>query len=172
MEHNITSFQTYLKALCVAHKEVLHNDAANVAYVRFQSDDDLNQVVNQGASTIVILTRFYGKSTGATADDMNMKQFVGIRFACAAIPHPTMNYSDVITAALDKAFTVMMDFLTRMREEVMEDNCGPLRGLELESASWNEIPEQPYLTQHYGWDLALPFKSEYPEHDPNRWNDL
>jgi hypothetical protein len=172
MEYYINDLQIYLKALCVAHTDLLHDDATNVSFVRFQSDDDIQQAANQGAANLVILARYYGRAAGETADDMNMKQFVQLRFACAAINDAVLNYGDVITAATDKAFTIMMDFVARMGKAQRDDNCGPLRGLELPSASWSEIPDQPYLVQHYGWDLTLPFTSTFPPLNVAKWNDL
>jgi len=169
MEYYINDFQQYIKQLCIQHVDVLHNDNTNVAFVHFQSNDGLNQVANQGANTIVIINRFYGKAIGETADDMDMQQFVQIRFAVAAIPDPVINYTDVITAALDKAFTIMMDFISKFRQDQYENDCGPLRGLNLPSCSWAEIPEQPFLLQHHGWDLTLPYKSAFPDYNADKW---
>lgn len=170
MEYYINEFQQYIKQLCSDHLDILHDDATNVAFVRFQSNDDLNQVNNQGSPVIVVINRYYGRAIGETADDMDMKQFVQIRFAVMAIPDPVINFSDVITAAVDKAFTIMMDFISKFKEDQINDDCGPLRGLDLPNCSWAEIPEQPYLVQHYGWDLTLPFKSMFPPYNAAKWN--
>lgn len=169
MEYYINEFQQYIKSLCSLHQDILHNDENNVAFVRFQSHDDLNQVTNQASPVIVIINRFYGKSQGGSMDDMAMKQFVQIRFAVQAIPDPVINWSDVIAAAGDKAFKIMLDFISRFKQDVYADDCGALRGIELENCSWSEIPDQPYLVAHYGWDLSLPFNSEFPEYNPDKW---
>jgi hypothetical protein len=172
MEYYINSFQEFIKDLCRRHVDLAHDDMTNVSFVRFQSNDDLNQVQNNGAQNIVLVARYYGRSFGQNADDMRMKQFVQLRFAAAAIPDPVINYSDVIAAAADKAFTIMMDFISRMQQVQHDDDCGPLRGIELENANWGEIPDQPFLVQHYGWDLTLPFNSDFPAYDAAKWTAL
>lgn len=169
MEIYIQGFQDLLKDLCTQHIDIMHNDQTNVAFVRYQSHDDMGQVQNNASPVIVIVTRYYGRAAGQNADDMKMKQFVQIRFAVAGIPDAVINYSDIITAAADKAFRIMLDFLVKFRQLQHDDNCGPLRGLELESAAWSEIPEQPFLVEHYGWDLTIPFNSEFPDYDATRW---
>lgn len=167
----INDFQAIIKDLCTRHKEIRHHDQNNVAYIPFQSGEDLAQVVNSGASTLVLVARFYGRPAGPSADELQLKQFVQLRFACAAQPDAVLNYSDVIAAAADKSFQIMLDFLAMFRQQQLDDSCGPLAGIEIENASWQELPEQPYLVNSYGWDLSIPFKTDFPEHNADAWLD-
>lgn len=166
---NFLIFQLFIKQLCTQHKDLMHDDQANVVFVALHSHDDLNQVQNHGAASIVVMARYYGRPFGGNPDELQIKNFVQIRFACYAQPDPGQNFSDTITGALDKSFSIMMDFIARMSKEMHDDDCGPLRGLELENANWAEIPEQPYLLGHFGWDLTVPFNNDFPGYDASKW---
>jgi hypothetical protein len=171
MDYYIDSFQDYLETLCINHKRVAHDPApgGTKSFIRFHAPDDLNQVPNNPGTTLVIVTRYYGKAIG-TMDESAMRQWVQIRFCTYAATPTDGDFTGSISTAQDTAFTVMLDFITRMLHDFRIDDCGPLKGIELDQCNWDELPEQPFLENHFGWDLTIPFRSYFPPYNPGAWN--
>lgn len=170
MAYYITGFQNYLEALCMAHHQVLHQvePGGTKAFVRFQSDYDISQLTNNPGTNLVVVTRFYGRAIG-DVDAQQIRQYIQIRFASFAPVPDGGDFSDSVNTATDTAYTIMLDFLARMFYDLKNDDCGPLQGIELQNCTWEEIPEQPWLQNHFGWDLTIPFKSELPELNATVW---
>lgn len=169
-EYYIDGFQDYLETLCTKHKLLAHDSApgGKKSFVRFHSPDDLDQAMNNQCENMVIVSRFYGKTINGIDDHM-MRQYIQIRFLCYAKRPLDGTISEEINVAIDRSFTIMMDFIARMHQDMRDDLCGPLRGLELDNCSWDELPEQPTLEHHFGWDLTLPFRSNMPGLNNDAW---
>ena len=170
MDYYIDSFQDYLETLCTQHKKLLHDPEPEglKSFVRFHSGDGLNQITNNPGGNLVMVSRFYGKAIGSM-DDQLMRQYVEIRFCSFAHRPLDGDITGAINGAIDTAFTIMLDFIAKMLHDMRSDDCGPLRGIELDQCNWDEIPEQPFLDNHYGWDLTIPFRSSMPDHNPDAW---
>lgn len=163
-EYYVDQFQTYLEGLCEKHVDVQHNVGGLRTFARLMSDEEVNELVNHAGKNIVIVSSFYGRAVGA-ADDQQMRQFVQIRFAC----HVTNNTTEEINEALKKSFRIMWDFITRFKKDIKDDDgCGELSGMEQQNISWDEIPA-PFLENHFGWELTLPFRSFQPQYDAAQW---
>jgi hypothetical protein len=168
-EYYFSGFQDYIKSLCETHTDLLHA-ADNQAFIHFQSDNEVSGLFNNPSPNLVLFSRFYGRAQGASADTMQMKQFASIRFACYAVQPVDGNITGSIADALDKAFSIMMDFIAKMVKDQRDDTCGALRRMELETCSWSEIPDQPFIENHFGWELSIPFSSEFPAYNAAKWN--
>jgi hypothetical protein len=169
MEYYFNGFQNYLATLSTKHKLLKHDTTpgGQKSFIRFQSEEDLNELSNNPSPNLVTFARFYGKAIG-DADDEKIRQYALIRFSSYA-PRPLDGtITEEITNAIDRAFGIMMQFVARMRQDMRQD-CGPLDGLELENFSFDEIPDQPFLEHHYGWELTIPFRSDAPPLDPDQW---
>ncbi|MGN6477248.1 MAG: hypothetical protein ACTHKV_08480, partial [Flavipsychrobacter sp.] len=146
------------------HLDVL--DAAdNRAFCRFQDNTQFDAIRNNASRNIVVIMSFFGRASGDVEDPAVMNTIV-VRFSCYA---KTVNSAE-ITTALEKAFSIMQDFWTRMMNDYREDSC-----LWLNQADWTNIQfeeiEQPWLQNHFGWDLVLPYKTYLPAYNPEKWND-
>lgn len=157
-------FEDYLEQLCREHVTVAHEVDGKICFSRLRSQEEVNQITQNAGRNIVLLGRFNGRAFGES-QEAGMRQFAVIRFA---------SYADVgdeanIDTAIDTAWSIMMDFISRFRKDYKEDDCGPLGNVEFENMSWNEIDEPIYLENHYGWDLSFPFRSYQPGYDADKW---
>lgn len=164
-EYYVDEFQTYLEGLCEKHVDVQHNVGGIRTFARLMSDEEVNELTNHAGKNIVVVAAFYGRAHGHP-DDQQLRQFVQLRFASFAERSTTVG----INEALKKSFRIMWDFITRMKHDIKtDDGCGEMNGLEFENLSWDEIPGQPWLENHFGWDLTIPFKSYQPQYDAAQW---
>jgi hypothetical protein len=49
------------------------------------------------------------------------------------------------------------------------DVCGAWQYLEPENINCEEIEDQPWFLNHYGFDLMLPFKTLAPAYNADNW---
>lgn len=167
MNFNIETVQDFLEQLCREHALVQHEANGQRCFVRYQSQEHLGDVKNKGGKHLVLVIGFNGRRVG-DKDDQRLRRDVVLRFAVYAD-----KATDVNTArqtALNTAEEIMLDFVSRMEQEQQEDDCGIMKDLEAEKISWEEIEDQPWLLNHYGWDLVIPFKSYMPAYDAAKWS--
>jgi hypothetical protein len=155
----------YFAVLSAAHEDV-KNSAGNKAFCRFQDNEQFNQLRLAAAKNIVVIMSFFGKSAGGF-DDATVKPTIVIRFSCYS---KSITSAD-ITTALEKAMAILLDFWIRMRRDYELDSCLWLKNVDWENIQFDEI-EQPWLQNHYGWDLVVPYLTELPEFDQSKWNDI
>lgn len=161
------NFEDYIETLCTEHQDVLHDPPNRVAFSRLRSNNEISAITNNAGPNIVLMGRFNGRAVGEQ-QAQGMRQFVVLRFASYA----DLNGGDLsggIDNAIDTAWNIMMQFIQRMRNDYIADDCGPLGLFEFENISWQEIDEPIYLESHYGWDVTIPFKSTMPEYDAAKW---
>jgi hypothetical protein len=163
-EYYIDTFQDYLEGLCEVHKLVQHNVAGIRSFASFASDEEVQQLATNAGPNIVVVSHYSGRSFGES-DAQQMRTTVGIRFASKSLSYNTAD----IEAALLTSWNIMWDFISRWRKDVHDDSCGALRGIELQNLNWDEIPDQPFLENHYGWELQVNFKSIQPQYDAAHW---
>lgn len=113
-------FQSYIKTLCVKHKQLMHDDAANVSFVRMHSEDDLNKIKTIGSPVLVIVDTFTGRRIGEPESRM-LQQHASLAFVAKAVAN-TGDPSGEIENAQKKAMEIMMDFLARMEKDQQDDD--------------------------------------------------
>jgi hypothetical protein len=161
----IDEFQTYLEGLCETNADVQHNVNGQRSFARFQSNEEMEQIVNSAGKNIVVVTRIHGRAYD-DSDAQSMRFFITLRFAC----YSEFSTTDSINTALTKSFQIMWDFVSRFRLDVKADSCHALHGLEFQNINWDEILDSPFLDNHYGWDITLPFISTQPPYNPAKWS--
>lgn len=161
----IEEFQDYLERLCEEHVDVAHNVDGRRSFSRLFTDDEVAAIADSAGKNVVIVARYYGRSIG-TADDQRMLQTITIYFASYA----SGSTAQAINCATSLSFNIMLDFLARFHSDLQAAGyCDALTDLELQNISWDEIPDQPFLDNHFGWELTLPFKSFLPGYNEDKW---
>lgn len=161
-DYYIDEFQNYLEQLCTQNKLVGHGAGGKKSFARFQSDEEMNELARNAGKNIVVVANFFGRSTGS-ADEQAMRHYATLRFAC----HSANTNTTGINAAIIRAWDIMWQFVARMRKDMQEDDCPPAE-LAFHDMNWDPI-DGPWLENHYGWDLTLPFKSYQPAYDAADW---
>jgi hypothetical protein len=166
-EYYFKEFEDYLKNLCVLHKEVLHNDTSNRAFIRFQSGEDVESIPNNAGSVLVIIDNFTGRAIGSL-DEARLQQQVSLLFLVNVSTTAGNPYA-AVEGALQKAMGILFDFYARMALDMQNDDCGPLRFLMPEKMTFNPV-DGPVLENHYGWQMDLPFNLNAPAYNAGKWN--
>jgi len=160
-------YQAYLETLAREHVDLVHSDT-NHAFSRFESEDELNKLKARKKPFALIVGTFYGRSKGGI-DEGKMTQYASLYFVGRVKRNPE-NQSAELENVLQKCWEIMMDFYARHIEDMMDDDCGPLKGLRPEEMSWDPIEEQPILDNHFGWEMLIPFVVDRPIFNPEKWN--
>lgn len=163
-EYNIDGFQDYLESVCEKHTDVKHNVEGKRTFARFHSSEQVQELTNNAGHNIVVVGSFYGSATGAP-DEKALRQYITIRFAS----HSKTFTTEAISQALAISWQIMWDFVARFRKDLKDDNCGILEGIQLKDISYDEIPDQPFLDHHYGWELTVPLRGEQPAYNAAKW---
>lgn len=164
-EYYLEEFQDYLERLCEEHVEVAHNLDGCRSFSRLFTDDEVNAIGSGAGRNIVIVARYYGRAMGDATDE-RMLQTISIYFASYAVG----STAQAINCATSLAFRIMLDFVARFRQDLKGASyCDALTDLELKNISWDEIPDQPFLENHFGWELTLPFSSYMPAYNEDKW---
>jgi hypothetical protein len=82
----IKPLQDYLKQLCVEHVLLLHDDTANVVFIRFQTEEDTASIPVNAAKYFVIVNRVLGQAKG-DFDENKIRQENTILFLRQAKSH-------------------------------------------------------------------------------------
>jgi hypothetical protein len=77
---------------------------------------------------------------------------------------PTTSRDDVI----QKTWEIMMQFVAKMQNDYITDDCGALRGVIFEKISYQVLLETA-LEFHYGWLLTIPQQVAAPPFDQTKW---
>jgi hypothetical protein len=160
----IKEVSDYLQHLSELHVDIKHA-AANVAFCRFQDNQQFAQLTLNASRNIVVIMNFYGRATGQY-DDETVKNTIIVRFSCYALKVTSVE----ITAALEKSMAIMLDFWRRLKRDNEENPCAWMKWIDFEAIQFEEI-EQPWVQNHYGWDLIIPYKTHLPPFDQNKWTD-
>lgn len=164
----IDEIQDYLENLCLLNKIVKHNENGQRSFSRFESEEHINQIVNNASKNIVVVADYYGQRIGEP-DDKRLRLVIEIRFAVKK-ESGTGDETNAINEAVKKAEQIMFQFMNKMEMDFQE-GCNALETLEPEKITWNRIEDQPWLDDYYGWDLIVPFGSYMPPHDENDWEE-
>jgi hypothetical protein len=154
----------YLESLSELHVDVLHS-AQNFAFCRFKDQQQFNQLSLAASKNIIVVGGFNGRSIGSFEEE-TVKNVLQVRFSCYA---KTVTSADIIMAT-EKALNILLEFWKRMMKDFNDDDCAWMKGIEWENISFDDF-EQPWLTNHYGWDLFIPYRTSLPAFDNNKWTD-
>lgn len=159
----IKEVSDYFQLLAAAHGEV-KDSVINRAFCRYRDNEQFNQIRNNAAKNIVIIKSFFGKAVGEY-DDFAVSNTLVISFSSYA---KTVASKDIV-AASELSFEIMLDFWVKMLHDDEEDNCLWLKTVDWQNIQFDEI-EQPWLQNHYGWELIIPYKTTLPAFDISKWN--
>lgn len=154
----------YLEDLSELHVDIMHS-ANNFAFCRFKDQQQFNQLTLSASRNIIVVGSFNGRAIG-TFEDEKVKNVLQVRFSSYA---KTVSSADIILAT-EKALSILFDFWRRMMKDYNDDDCAWMKGIEWENISFDDI-EQPWLTNHYGWDLVIPYRTTLPEFNNAKWTD-
>lgn len=159
--------QDHFKKYCVEHITLQHNDADNVVFIRFQTEQELGSIKNNAAGYFVMVDNITGRAAG-DADENKLRQELTLLFLKRVEPANGDPYGK-IEKALQDAFDIMFDFYARLKNDAEENNCGPLKYLKPEQMNF-EPADGPVQECHYGWIMTIPYDVNAPGYNPAKWN--
>lgn len=169
-QFDINKIQDYLEGLSQRNKDVQHNVLGNKSFARFESGEAVAEIRKNAGKNIVVVASISGQRVGEK-DDRILQREVVLRFAVFA--DKNIDATDGKKTALQKSEEIMFDFMTEMERQqeydLDNDICSVMHGLQPQNFAWQEIEEQPWLINHYGWDLTVPFKVYMPKHNTAKW---
>jgi hypothetical protein len=170
-EFDIDKVQDYIESVAERNKNVGHNVNGVRSFARYHSDDQMIEIKKNAGKNIVVVVDTGGHRVGHKDDRMLQRELV-LRFACYA--EKNGDVAAAKKAAITKAEEIMFDFMTEMELQQESDldqdiPCGVMHYLQPENYSWQEITDQPWLLNHFGWDLTVPFRTYMPAHDAAKW---
>jgi hypothetical protein len=166
MATSIDTLQDYLEGLCILHADLLHTVDGRRSFARFQSEEEVQQLATNSGNNVVVVSSFYGSAKGS-ADMQELRQHLRLVFGSKASSYNTAD----INTALEKAWQIMWDFVARWRYDFDADECNAiLEGIDFTSIQYNEV--EPFLEQHYGWELQVSFTTNQPALVAARWSDI
>lgn len=162
----ITPLQDYYTSLCINHKLLNHNDTTNRVFIRFQTIEDISALRSNASSFFVIFDSMAGQAIGDIGAS-KIRQRITLLFLKRAAP-PAGQPALVIENALQAAMDIMFDFYGRMINDMLTDDCGPLRYLVPEEMTFDAV-DGPVEEQHYGWLMTIPLNVNLPAYDATKW---
>lgn len=168
MTFDIDEQQNYVKTLCERNTDLNHNVDGNKSFARLKSDEEVTELRNSAGKNIVVVAAIRVKRVGAK-EDYSLQVEMVLR---------VVSYAENITpdetgAARKRAWVIVLDLVTEMERQqeydMDHDVCGIMDKLQPEKFEWEEVEDEPWLVQHYGYDLTVPFKMFMPKHNPKKW---
>jgi len=170
-DFDIDEIQDYLEGLCTRHKEIRHSSAKR-SFARFQSNDHVNEI-KKAASKICVIVGDIANNRVGHKDDLMVSRQITIRIAVYAELKGDATREKA--RAMQTAERITMDMITRMEkqqdDDLENDVYGPMHFLRPEEFSWEPIEDQPWLLNHYGYDVSIPFRHYTPAYDATKWDD-
>lgn len=169
----IDGIQDYLEDLCTKNKIVQHMVPVDGApdgrrsFARFESDEQMTAIRNNGSRNIVVVADYYGQRIG-DVDDQKLRITLSVIYAVKKKPN-TGNETEAINEAITTAETIMFQFWNKMEKDFQE-GCNALENLEPDKVTWTKI-DQPWLDDYYGWEMHIPFGSYMPSYDAEDWEE-
>ena len=165
----LTEIQDYFQGLAVKHTDVLDGAGSppRRSFFRLQSSEQIDNLPNNIGPFLILVTQFNGRAVGEF-DSNKMQQNVQVRFAKKYDIPADGDMDAAIEAAMGNSYLVMMDFISRMKKDFTDDSCGWLRFVDFQSLSWFEF-DGPWLENHYGWDINIPFIADMPDYNSGKW---
>ncbi|RYD85580.1 MAG: hypothetical protein EOP84_02065 [Verrucomicrobiaceae bacterium] len=144
------------------------------------SDAHIEEIKRSGPPNIVCVVSAGGRRVGEK-DDYTVRRELVLRFASFA---PATGDQELHKQqAINRSEKILMDFanrIERLYDEFFDGQLGDddldcdniAQYLEPDKISWREIEDQhiqPWLVNHYGWDLSIPIKAPMQQYDPAVW---
>ena len=157
----------YIEGLCRDHVEINHS-VTNRCFAR--GEEHIEAVRKNAGKIVVVVVSIDGRRHGIK-DDQQLRREVVLRVAAYA--DAGVGVTDAKKRARKKAEEIMFDIWNKMEHQQEldldgEEACSIMRFLEPEAMSFEEI-EAPWLINHYGWDLTIPFKVYMPQYNAEKW---
>jgi len=162
---NYQDFEDYLQMLCVSHTDLQHGAGGRVSFIRLFSGDETNSIAQRPNPYIVIVENITARQVGDIDENKYVQNWT-ISFlgkANVLSIDPTSNRDAVIQTVWE----IMMQFIARIKKDWVDDQCGPLKGLDWRM-NWRVIQDLE-LENHYGWELQLNQTIKAPDYDPAKW---
>lgn len=161
----------FIERLCERHKEINHNAGGKKCFAR--GEETIEIVRKNAGKVIVAVVSIDGHRIGEK-DDQQLRREIVLRIAVYG--EKGLGADDAKRGARKKAEEIMFDMWKEMERQqevdLDEDNdCSIMRYLEPEAMAFEEIEDTPWLINHYGWDLTIPFKVFMPAHNAAKWKD-
>ncbi len=168
---NIDLVQDDVQRMCERHVEIRHNVDGIKSFARFQSGSQISEIKKNAGKTVVVVAAINGRRVGEKDDRMIQRDMI-LRIAVYA--EKDGNVEDAKKIAIQKSEEIMLDLVTQMEKSQEDDTdgdvaCSMWRFLRPEEFSWEEIEDQPWLINHYGWDLTVPFRVYMPNYNADKW---
>lgn len=168
---DIEIVQDYLEQLCSRHTAIGHS-VTKRCFARFGSGEHIAEIKRAAGKVCVVVADISGRRTGHKDDQMFARQIV-MRIAVYA--ETKGDAAAARAAAIKLADGITMDFMLRMEKQQEDDleanEFGPMHFLRPEEFTWEPIEDEPWLLNHYGNDLTIPFHHYMPAYDAGKWND-
>lgn len=167
-QFDIDKIQDYVEQLCHRNVDLSHNVDGIKSFARFNSEEEMSALRSSAGKNVLVVASLSGRRVG-DKDDKTLQREMVLRI----VSYAENSTAEEIKAALKKAEQIMFDIMTEMekqQEQDLDDNaCGIMHYLQPENFDWDEVEDQPWLINHYGWDLVVPFKVFMPKHNPDKW---
>lgn len=166
---DLEKIQDYVKDLCHRHVDIKHDVDGLKSFARFHSDEEMSTLKNNAGPNIVVVAAINGRRVGDKDDRMLQREMI-----LRIVSYAQNSTSEEIECALKKAEAIMFDLMTEMEKKQEDDidgdaTCGMMRYLRPEDFKWDPVEDQPWLINHYGYDLIVPFRVFMPKYDPAKW---
>lgn len=161
-------FEDYIKTLCIQHKKILHQDGVLTGFIRMQSHEDIQSIPQNAGTSLVAIESIIGRAVG-DFEENRIRQTVTLFFLQATVPDNSGEPYTMIEVALSESYIIMLDFLARIKNDYIEDDCSALQGIIPQLVLFQPI-DGPVLERHFGWSLNLPFDITAPAYDATQWN--
>ncbi len=80
---DIDILQDFVEDLCTKNTDVQHTVGGLRCFARFQSNDHINEIRNNGGPNLVLVLGIGGRRVGSK-EDYRLRRELGLRFACYA----------------------------------------------------------------------------------------
>lgn len=163
----LTDIQTYFQGLAQSHADIQHGLNGRTAFFRLQGLGPLMQIPNNLGDQLLAVERFGGRAVGEF-DANKLQQFITLRFGKLLDIPTDGDFESAIDECMGECLLVLMDFISKMREDFLADDCSWLKYVDFTGVSWSEF-DGPWIERHYGWDLIIPFKASFPDYRADKW---
>lgn len=163
----LEEIQDYYQGIAETHVDIRHGLNGRTAFFRLQGMGALTQLPNNIGDVLLQLERFGGRAIGEY-DANKLQQFVTIRVGKLLEIPADGDFENAISICMGESYLILMDIISKMKNDFEVDNCGWLKYVDFASITWSEF-DGPWLERHYGWDVTIPFKAAFPAYRPAKW---
>lgn len=170
-DFDIEKIQDEVQSMCETHVEIAHNVNGRKTFARFESNDQVNDIKKSAGDIAVVVASVTARRVGQK-DDRSLQREMILRIVKFAAS--TGNVTASKNQAIKKAEEILFDLWTKMEKKQEDDidndiACSLWRFLRCEDMFFEEVEDQPWLINHYGYDLHVIFRTPMPSYNPDKW---